>query len=168
MIDKALGEFNSYDLHISRERFEELKAATGSPQKGDMLINSVGNRSGQSYVVGDEGDFYFKDGNILWLSEFDGLDPACLSYWLKSSVGQHALASIMIGSTQKALTIEAVRKLRLDLPPLPEQRAIASILGAFDDKIELNRRMNRTLESLARAIFKSWFVDFDPVKINSG
>lgn len=55
----------------------------------------------------------------------------------------------------------------LAIPPLPEQRAIASILGALDDKIELNRRMNATLESLARAIFKSWFVDFDPVRMKS-
>ena len=49
------------------------------------------------------------------------------------------------------------------LPPLPEQRAIAHILGSLDDKIELNRQMNATLEALARALFKSWFVDFDPV-----
>ena len=50
------------------------------------------------------------------------------------------------------------------LPPLPEQRAIAHILGTLDDKIELNRRMNETLEAMARALFKSWFVDFDPVR----
>jgi type I restriction enzyme S subunit len=50
------------------------------------------------------------------------------------------------------------------LPPLEEQRAIAHILGTLDDKIELNRRMNETLEAMARAIFKSWFVDFDPVR----
>ncbi len=53
------------------------------------------------------------------------------------------------------------------LPPLPEQRAIAHILGTLDDKIELNRRMNATLEAIARAIFKSWFVDFDPVRAKS-
>ena len=50
------------------------------------------------------------------------------------------------------------------IPPLPEQRAIAHILGTLDDKIELNRRMNETLEAMARALFKSWFVDFDPVR----
>jgi type I restriction enzyme S subunit len=50
------------------------------------------------------------------------------------------------------------------IPPLPEQRAIAHILGTLDDKIELNRRMNGTLEAMARALFKSWFVDFDPVR----
>ena len=52
----------------------------------------------------------------------------------------------------------------VDMPPLPEQRAIAHILGTLDDKIELNRRMNETLEAMARALFKSWFVDFDPVR----
>ena len=52
----------------------------------------------------------------------------------------------------------------LPFPPLPEQRAIAHILGTLDDKIELNRRMNATLEAMARALFKSWFVDFDPVR----
>ena len=52
----------------------------------------------------------------------------------------------------------------INLPPLPEQRAIAHVLGTLDDKIELNRRMNQTLEEMARALFKSWFVDFDPVR----
>ena len=57
-----------------------------------------------------------------------------------------------------------LEQLELDLPPLPEQRRIAHILGALDDKIELNRRMNATLEQMARALFKSWFIDFDPVR----
>jgi type I restriction enzyme S subunit len=52
-------------------------------------------------------------------------------------------------------------------PPVPEQRAIGGILGALDDKIELNRRMNETLEAMARALFKSWFIDFDPVHANA-
>jgi type I restriction enzyme S subunit len=54
--------------------------------------------------------------------------------------------------------------LNICLPPIPEQRAIAHILGTLDDKIELNRRMNETLEAMARALFKSWFVDFAPVR----
>ncbi|MDV6033168.1 MAG: hypothetical protein F9B45_24390 [Phycisphaera sp. RhM] len=72
------------------------------------------------------------------------------------------------GSAIPSTSREDFYGLPVKVPPLPEQRAIASILGALDDKIELNRRMNATLESLARAIFKSWFVDFDPVKINAG
>ena len=62
------------------------------------------------------------------------------------------------------LSLTDQRRLNITLPPSQEQQEIACILGALDDKIELNRRMNRTLESIARAIFKSWFVDFDPVR----
>jgi type I restriction enzyme S subunit len=68
------------------------------------------------------------------------------------------------GSVQDNINLETLDRLRLPLPPLPEQRAIAHILGTLDDKIEVNRRMSATLEAMARAIFKSWFVDFDPVR----
>jgi type I restriction enzyme S subunit len=68
------------------------------------------------------------------------------------------------GTTVKHTSPERIKRFRFRLPPLPEQRAIAHILGTLDDKIELNRRMNETLEAMARAIFKSWFVDFDPVR----
>lgn len=61
------------------------------------------------------------------------------------------------------LSLRDQRRLRITLPPIQDQRAIARVLGALDDKIELNREMNRTLEAAARAIFRSWFVDFDPV-----
>ena len=68
------------------------------------------------------------------------------------------------GSAQPILNKSAFGQLSILLPPLPEQCAIAHILGTLDDKIELNRRMNETLEEMARALFKSWFVDFDPVR----
>ena len=75
---------------------------------------------------------------------------------------QEVLASVT-GTTVKHTSPERIKRFRFLLPPLPEQRAIAHILGTLDDKIELNRRMNETLEEIARALFKSWFVDFDPV-----
>ena len=62
------------------------------------------------------------------------------------------------------VTKRDLQSIEVSLPPLPEQRAIAHVLGTLDDKIELNRRMNETLEEMARALFKSWFVDFDPVR----
>ncbi len=68
------------------------------------------------------------------------------------------------GSAIPSTSREAFYRLPVSVPPLPEQRAIACILGTLDDKIELNRKMSRTLEEMARAIFKSWFVDFDPVR----
>ena len=167
VIDKALGVFSGYDLFISRERYEELKKSHGSPSKGDLLISSVGNRSGQPYVVQDEGDFYFKDGNIIWISNFKDIDSNFLAYWFKSNIGQSRLASVMIGSAQKALTINSIRTLTVTFPIFANQKAIAHILGSLDDKIELNRQMNETLEAMAQALFKSWFVDFDPVIDNA-
>jgi type I restriction enzyme S subunit len=67
------------------------------------------------------------------------------------------------GSVQYNINLATLERLTFPLPPLEEQVNIASLLGAFDDKIELNRRINQTLEAMARAIFKSWFVDFEPV-----
>lgn len=69
-----------------------------------------------------------------------------------------------IGSAQPLMTQGGLKVIQTVIPPLKVQEAIACILGALDDKIELNRQMNRTLEDIARAIFKSWFVDFDPVR----
>jgi len=69
-----------------------------------------------------------------------------------------------IGSSVPGFNLGQLRSITLNLPPLPDQRAIAHILGTLDDKIELNRRMIETLEAMARALFKSWFVDFDPVR----
>ncbi|MGC2518277.1 MAG: restriction endonuclease subunit S [Burkholderiales bacterium] len=74
------------------------------------------------------------------------------------------IESFNAGGSRRAVTKGHIESFRLPLPPLPEQHAIAHILGTLDDKIELNRRMNETLEAMARALFKSWFVDFDPVR----
>ena len=75
--------------------------------------------------------------------------------------------SLNVGSAVPSLTVPVLNDLTIKLPPLPEQKAIAHILGSLDDKIELNRQMNETLEAMAQALFKSWFVDFDPVIDNA-
>ncbi len=93
------------------------------------------------------------------------LDAGYLRYLLVSPAMQALLLSWAgSGGTRNALTKGMIESLAIPLPPLWEQRAIAHILGTLDDKIELNRRMNETLEEMARALFKSWFVDFDPVR----
>ena len=86
--------------------------------------------------------------------------------YFKTPEGQHKLPAntSQVGAPSIAQPVTYLRTIDLPLPPLPEQRAIAHILGTLDDKIELNRRMNETMEGMARAIFKSWFVDFDPVR----
>ncbi len=84
--------------------------------------------------------------------------------WLYYAIKHYKLGEIDDGSPIPSTTRAAVYVQDLEVPPINEQRAIAHILGTLDDKIQLNRRMNETLEAMARALFKSWFVDFDPVR----
>lgn len=94
----------------------------------------------------------------------DLLDKSFLFYLLRTSDFHSFILGSATGSTVRHTSPSRIGEFEIYLPPLPIQRQIAAILSAFDDKIELNRRMNRTLEALARALFKSWFVDFDPVR----
>ncbi len=74
------------------------------------------------------------------------------------------IRNLSTGAAQQNLSGQLIKSLKFPFPPLPDQRAVAHVLGTLDDKIELNRRMNATLEAMARALFRSWFVDFDPVR----
>lgn len=94
------------------------------------------------------------------------VDPLFIFYFFRSDLGRHALLqnASTVGTPGIGQPLASLRSISVPVPPLPEQCAIAHILGTLDDKIELNRRMNETLEAMARALFKSWFVDFDPVR----
>ena len=91
----------------------------------------------------------------------DDADLTKFKYYVLRTLGLDAMNT---DSAVPGINRNAVQARELYVPPLPEQRRIAHILGALDDKIELNRRMNATLEQMARALFKSWFIDFDPVR----
>ena len=88
------------------------------------------------------------------------------AYYLTKSeeVRNYAIGQMTGTSGRQRVPVDSLSHLTVTIPPLPEQRAIAQILGTLDDKIELNRRMNQTLEEMARALFKDWFVDFGPVR----
>ncbi|MCI0392311.1 MAG: restriction endonuclease subunit S [Acidobacteria bacterium] len=92
------------------------------------------------------------------------LDPGYLLSFLTHPQIKLYMESFNAGGSRRALTKGHIESFVVPLPPISEQRAIARILCSFDDKIELNRQMNATLEAMAQALFKSWFVDFDPVK----
>ncbi|MXW15308.1 MAG: hypothetical protein F4120_09455 [Rhodothermaceae bacterium] len=96
----------------------------------------------------------------------DDVVPEFLYYWLKSNTQE--LERHSSGSVFQELSGSALRDISIKLAPLSEQRSIIHVLGSLDDKIELNGRMNTTLEAMARALFKSWFVDFDPVRAKMG
>ncbi len=118
-------------------------------------------RSGASFgVVSYSAGDYWPLNTALYVIDFHGNDPRFAYYFLK----QFDFKVYNSGSAQPSLNRNFVHPVPIDAPPLPEQRAIAHILGTLDDKIELNRRMSETLEAMARALFKAWFVDFVPVR----
>ncbi|MDE2837968.1 MAG: restriction endonuclease subunit S [Chloroflexota bacterium] len=92
------------------------------------------------------------------------VDGTYLFYALRADEAQEQFHSYANGITRFGLRKSDIGLVEVPLPPLPEQRAVAHVLGTLDDKIELNRRMNKTLEEIARVLFRSWFVDFDPVR----
>ena len=157
--------------HSKLTKISEAKAHTLARhrlQRGDILFARRGAQAaGHVGFVGEaESGFLCGTGAIrLRLKDPVGpIDPAFLSHVLADPASVAWFKFHAIGATMPNLNESIIRSFPLHLPPLSEQRAIAHILGTLDDKIELNRRMNSTLEAMARALFKSWFVDFDPVR----
>jgi type I restriction enzyme S subunit len=104
----------------------------------------------------------FPDSVVGFVADPDKCDVVFVEYMFRLLRRQIQIEAS--GSVQDNINLETLGRLWFPLPPVSEQRAIVHILGTLDDKIELNRRMNETLEAMARALFQSWFVDFDPVR----
>ncbi len=132
---------------------------------GEILVSLVGN-PGQIAIAPPSlaGANIARQVGLIRLKP--GIDTRYVSYFLQSHDGQKALGAQSLGSVQQVINLRDLKTVKLPLPPLPIQQRIAQILGSLDDKIELNRRMNATLEAMARALFQSWFIDFDPVRQN--
>lgn len=155
-------EFN----YVTVEHADRLK--NSNAYRGDVVFTHAGN-IGQVAVIPETSRFprYVMSQRQFKLTpRADVADPRFLAYYFAAPTGRHQLLAnaSFTGVPSIARPVTYLRSLKINLPPIEEQRAIASVLGALDDKIELNRRMNETLEALARAIFTSWFVDFDPVR----
>jgi len=151
---------------ITPEHAERLKNA--NVYRGDVIFTHAGNIGQAAYIppssrydryVISQRQFFMRCNTAL-------IRPSFVAYYFKTHEGQHKLLanSSPSGVPSIAQPVTYLRSIELPVPPLLIQDAIANILGSLDDKIELNRRMNQTLEEIARAIFKSWFVDFDPVR----
>ena len=151
---------------ISHEHAQRL--ANANVKRGDIVFTHAGNIGQAAYIpnssmfdryVISQRQFYMRCDRSKAIPEF-------IALFFKSPEGRHKLLAnaSQVGVPSIARPVTYLRTLKMSIPPLPEQRAIAHILGTLDDKIELNRRMNETLEAMAQALFKSWFVDFDPVR----
>ena len=150
---------------IMEEHARRLKNANVG--RGDIIFTHAGNIGQVAYIpeasayeryVISQRQFYMRCNRQYAVPQF-------IAYYFQSPDGQHKLLAntSQVGVPSIAQPVSYLRTLSIPLPPLPEQRAIAHVLGTLDDKIEANRRMNQTLEAMAQTLFKSWFIDFDPV-----
>ena len=132
---------------------------------GDYVVSSSGTIGRLAEVQSEDLPCMLNTSVIRMRPKYSNvLDRRFLRYFLASSFFITQINSFASGSVQVNYGPTHLKQMWIVVPPLHEQRAIAHILGTLDDKIELNRRMNETLEAMARALFKSWFVDFDPVR----
>jgi len=148
---------------ISKEDFDSWTRKT-KPKAGDIIMTRRA-RVGDIAVVPDNLVCAIGQNLVILRSDGKQLDQSYLRWVLRGPLYEEQKQKFLnVGAVFDSLNCGDIPKFEIPVPTLPEQRAIAAILGALDDKIELNRCMNRTLEAMARAIFTSWFVDFDPVR----
>lgn len=156
-------------VYISQNHAEQLNNVT--VMQDDILLNITGDSVARCcQVVDDVLPARVNQHVAIIRPDSSILNPRFLRYYLISpSMQQQMLSWADSGGTRKALTKGMIESFEIVAPvDINEQHTIAHILGSLDDKIELNRRMNETLEGIARALFKSWFVDFDPVHARMG
>lgn len=144
---------------ISREDFLLLVRSGSQPKYGDVLIAKDGATCLDTVCIYRQKDEIVLLSSIAILRPGPNLDSGYLRYYLESPDTMSMLKSGYVsGSAIPRVVLKDFRRAPITLPPLPEQRAIAGILGALDDKIEVNRRMNVMLESMSRELFRQWFV----------
>lgn len=132
---------------------------------GDIVFSRVGSVDRRAIVHPEEDGWLFSGRCLRVRPDRKKIDPGFLSWFFGLPTFQEHIRQIAVGATMPSLNTKILGDVAIYYPPpLKHQQAIACILGALDDKIELNRQLNRTLEEMARAIFKSWFVNFDPVR----
>jgi len=148
------------DSFVSRETYQEW-LTRGKPQSGDVLITTEA-PVGEVALFPDGGPYLPTRRVIAMRCKDKVASNRFLKYSLQCNDTQRRLRSNTRGSTVSRVLKEDIFGLEIGVPPLAVQRRIADILGALDGKIELNRRMNETLEEMARALYRHWFVDFGP------
>nr|MBC8253445.1 restriction endonuclease subunit S [Ardenticatenia bacterium] len=153
------GEF----VYVTPDKANSLSANLARP--GDIVFTQRGTLGQVALVPPNLFDRYLISQSQMKLTVDQTIaDPLFLYYQFRSPEQQEYVRRNAIQTGVPHTNLGILRDTPINLPPLIEQQAIAGILGALDDKIELNRRINETLEGMARAIFKSWFVDFLPVR----
>ena len=150
---------NNKDLrYVSKEFHKKISKSRLTP--GDVVIVRTGKPGTAAVIPDDLSEANCSDLVIVRCGE--KIDNKFLCYFLNSTAIAHINAHL-VGAVQQHFNVSSARTLEINLPPLNEQKGISNILGTIDKKIVLNKKNNETLEEIAKRIFKSWFIDFDPV-----
>lgn len=157
LIDKDL-------VYLTTEKASEFQRSV--VRRGDLIFTCWGtiNQVGLIDKRSKFSEYIISNKQMKFTPDNSQVDSLFLYYLFSSPLMSQKILDCGIGSSVPGFNLGQLKSMQLHIPPLPTQKAIAHILGTLDDKIELNRRMNETLESIARAIFTSWFIDFDPVR----
>lgn len=160
---EIIKKFNGEDVtecdYISEDLYKKVSNEFGVPKENDLLITTRGT-IGIPYLYKRTDRFYFADGNLTWIKDFDSnLYSKFLYYWFQSYEGRKKFEALAKGTAQKAVPISGIKTLEIELPSLKSQKRIADILSAYDDLIENNQKQIKLLEEAARRLYKEWFVD---------
>ena len=160
---EIIKKFNGEDVtecdYISKDLYKKVSNEFGVPKENDLLITTRGT-IGIPYLYKRTDRFYFADGNLTWIKDFDSnLYSKFLYYWFQSYEGRKKFEALAKGTAQKAVPISGIKTLEIELPSLKSQKRIADILSAYDDLIENNQKQIKLLEEAAQRLYKEWFVD---------
>lgn len=147
---------------VSEQTYQE-RIKRAEPTHGDLVYSREGTYFGIAAEVPKGIRVCLGQRMVLLRPDPKQLHFRYLKYWLNSPILQSHIHGLRDGTVAERLNLPTIRALPIPIPPISVQDRIANILGTLDDKIELNRQMNETLEAMARRLFRSWFVDFDPV-----
>lgn len=160
---KTTGLLRPIEQTIAPEYYNKWMSR-GYPKPGDVVMTTEA-PLGEVIQLDAETALFALGQRIVCLRGKSGkLDNTFLRYLLTSPIQQEILASRATGTTVLGISQKALRSMPVSFPSISKQRAIGSLLSSLDDKIELNRKMNATLEAMARALFRDWFVDFGPTR----
>ncbi|MFN8679121.1 MAG: restriction endonuclease subunit S [Thermomicrobiales bacterium] len=151
-------------VFVSDEKAREFQRSKVVP--GDLIFTCWGT-IGQVGLIDASApypEFIVSNKQMKLTPDPESADSKFLYYLMSGPQVSNQIRGMGIGSSVPGFNLGALKSIMISLPPLPEQRAIAHILGTLDDKIALNRQMNQTLEQIAAALFRSWFIDFEPVR----
>lgn len=157
---EIIKKFNGEDVtecdYISEDLYKKVSNEVGVPKENDLLITTRGT-IGIPYLYKRTDRFYFADGNLTWIKDFDSnLYSKFLYYWFQSYEGRKKFEALAKGTAQKAVPISGIKTLEIELPSLKSQKRIADILSAYDDLIENNQKQIKLLEEAAQRLYSDF------------